>query len=143
MAPRQCKQCACPLDDDNGDLCDACTLGATPTPNQPGTDALTSQTQSSHIPPGQTDPRTPGNVAGSTSVPGDHYAGNGASVSGFCIARCPYGTDARLAIVRCPWCRRPHHNKCVVSDAYTCDTCRLIPEQIMNMSRTIEICWSR
>ena len=102
MAPRQCQQCACPMDDDNSDLCDACTLGATPTPNQPGTDVLTSQTQSSHIPPGQTDPRTPGNVAGSTSVPGDHDAGNGASVSGICIAGCPYSTDARLAIVRCP-----------------------------------------
>ena len=84
-------------------------LGATPTPNQPGTDALTSQTQSSHIPPGQMDPRTPGSVAGNTSVPREHDAGNGASMSGINMVGSPFGTDAHLAIVRCPWCRTPHH----------------------------------
>ena len=139
MAPHQCKQCACSLDDDDRDLCDACKQGATSTPNQPGTDVISSQTQSSHIPPGQTDPRTLSSAAGSASVTGDHDAGDGASVSDIFIAGFPYGTDARLAIVGRPWCWRPHHKKCVISDAYACDTCRLIPEQIKNMSRTIDM----
>ena len=54
-----------------------------------------------------------------------------------CLPGYTYGNDARYAIVRCLWCGLPYHKKCVSVDVYTCQSCRLLPQQICTMSQNI------
>ena len=58
------------------------------------------------------------------------------STPDICIAGCTC-TDARRGIVKCLWCRRPYHKKCISADVYICDKCRVVPEQVTSISQSV------
>ena len=73
----------------------------------------------------------------STELNGPTGGTESASVD-MCIPGCTYKpTDARMNIVKCLWCRRSHHKKCINTEAYVCDTCRVMQYQIAQMSSTV------
>lgn len=50
-----------------------------------------------------------------------------------CIPGCTRGTDKRLAVIRCLWCRGQFHKTCVGSESYVCHGCHKMPTKMNEM----------
>ena len=131
-----CQSCNAQLDDSSTDTCPTCTT------TQGNVSKPVSELSSANKAPGTPGP-SPHHVPGashgaSTSAhDSDCPADEAVAPTSICLPGCTYGNDARYAIVRCLWCGLPYHKKCVSVDVYTCQSCRLLPQQICTMSQNI------
>lgn len=64
-------------------------------------------------------------------------------ISDCCTADCQYNGrhDGRFTLVRCSWCMREFHRKCLKDYrdqiVYTCATCRRTPSQVAELTQTV------
>ena len=129
MSQKNCTSCGVPLEDGDSQatLCDPCLLTMDSQDNLSATDGLAHDMTRPQDSPSVLPSHTPShnNMADISNAPL------------ICIAGCTYGNDARLSIVKCLWCRAPHHRKCVGGDVYVCDICSEMPKRISTMNQTI------
>ena len=114
----ECERCTGPLDTQGITICDNCLMAGTH-----GSQDLFSQDQ-----------HTPSSSASGSQ--GDVYVPNTSNIPKICLPECAVISDARLAIIRCLWCRAQYHKNCV-GVVYICDKCRHVPAQITEMSGMI------